>query len=133
MSDSTWLTPAAVQSWVEDSEPAEPPDRPALQQACNAAASYVEDLHPAYLVAEPEPEAPTYEPPATIRLGAILLAARLYERRGTALGVAGFSDFGGSPILRQDPDIARLLKIGAHAPFVFGAPTVPVVEEEVLP
>lgn len=127
MSDSAWLTVALVQEWLEDETPAEPMelDRPALQQACNAAASYVEDLHGSYF-SEDFPE--TYDPPATIKLGAVLLAARLYARRGTALGVAGFSDFGGSPILRQDPDIARLLKIGAHAPFIFGAPTVEVSE-----
>jgi hypothetical protein len=46
------------------------------------------------------------------------------------LGGAGFSEFGSSPILRYDPDIQRLLKIGVFAPFIFGSPTPADDEEE---
>ena len=105
-----------------------PPDEdayPALQDACNAAAAYVENIHPTYLVDD------VFSPPADIMLGAVMYAARLFERRGSVLGVSGFSEFGGG-ILRYDPDIARLLRIGPHTKFVFGAPALPVEEEETV-
>lgn len=128
MVDSLWLTPRVVVAWIEDADPGAPvEDRTALQDACNAAAGYVEGIHPE-LFDEADP--PVYTPTPEIKLGAIMLAARYLARRGTTLGVAGFSDFGSSPILRYDPDIQRLLRIGPHAPFIFGSPT-PVEDEEV--
>ena len=122
-----WLTPAEVSTWGKIDAQADDPD---LVAATDAARSYVERVRPEYL-GEPtgEPPAATYTPDADVKLGGLMLAARLYHRRGTPLGVAGFSDFGGPALLRNDPDISRLLRIGPYAPFTFGAPTPPVVEE----
>lgn len=47
--------------------------------------------------------------------GAVLLAARLYARRGSPAGVASFAEFGPSQVLRFDPDIDRLLGLGRYA------------------
>ena len=44
----------------------------------------------------------------------IILAARLYARRGTMLGLAQLGDGLVGSILRADPDVARLLRIGVH-------------------
>lgn len=132
MTDSVWLTPAAVRSWQEDTASEPVTDSPTLQEACNAVSSYVEEIHPEEFVdAEDPDDLPVYTPRASYRLGAIMFAARLAARRSTILGVAGYAELGGSPILRTDPDIARLLKIGGFRSFVFGAPSLPV--EEVTP
>lgn len=45
-------------------------------------------------------------------LGAILLAARLYARRGSPLGVAAFAELGAAYVSRHDPDVERLLGLG---------------------
>jgi hypothetical protein len=134
MTDSTWLTPAAVIQWQEDQAVPEPvTDRPSLQTACNAVASYVEEIHPEeWVYDELDPTLPpVYTPRPSYVLGAIMFAARLAARGGTILGVQGYAELGGSPILRTDPDIARLLKIGGFRAFAFGAPTPPTTTTEV--
>ena len=40
----------------------------------------------------------------------VLLASRLYKRRNSPEGVAGWSDLGVVRIMAQDPDIERLLE-----------------------
>lgn len=58
-------------------------------------------------------EAWTAEPRgASIRLGAIMLAARLYARRGSPLGVAAFGDLGATYVKTHDSDIESLLGLG---------------------
>lgn len=65
-----------------------------------------------------------FDPPADVFLGACMLAARWHARRGSSLGTTGYAEFGTSQIMRHDPDVARLLRIGTSSPgFVFGAPT----------
>lgn len=51
-----------------------------------------------------------------IVLGSAMLAARLYSRKGSPDGLAGYSEFGAARISRTDPDIERLLGLGRHAP-----------------
>lgn len=46
-----------------------------------------------------------------IRQGAVMLAARIYGRRGTALGVVGTAELGTAYVMRNDPDIAMLLRL----------------------
>ena len=53
--------------------------------------------------------------PAPIRLGAKMLAARLYRRRNSPDGVAAFTGEGAVYVQRNDPDIAVMLRLGAHA------------------
>lgn len=53
--------------------------------------------------------------PARITLGATMLGGRLYRRKDSPDGVAAFSDLGPVYVQRNDPDIAQLLQLGAHA------------------
>lgn len=116
MTDSPWLTVGLVLSWIKDQDEADlgAIDKPALQLACNAVSEYVETRRGEFFTNG------QYGPSATVQLGAIMYAVRLYERRATVMGVAGFGDLGSSPILRQDPDIARLLGTDGESGFVFG-------------
>lgn len=52
--------------------------------------------------------------------GANMLGARLYRRRNTPDGVTALADGGAVYIQRSDPDVAMLLKIGAHTPPAVG-------------
>lgn len=54
------------------------------------------------------------------RLGALMLAARLYRRRNSPEGVASFTAEGAVYVQRNDPDVAMLLGLGAYAPPVVG-------------
>lgn len=101
----------------------------ALASATSAAAAFVESRRPDLI----DPEDTTlYHPTADVKHGAAMMAARLYERRGAILGSApsaGFEE--AAQILRYDPDIEQLLRIGRYRPFGFGSPPV-VVDEEVV-
>ena len=58
-----------------------------------------------------------------VKLGTMMLAWRWYERRASPLGVVTSPTGDPVEILRNDPDIARLLGVasGTEGPFVFGA------------
>lgn len=51
--------------------------------------------------------------PARIEQGATMLAARLHRRKGSPAGVEAFGSLGASYVMRTDPDIAMLLKLGS--------------------
>lgn len=53
--------------------------------------------------------------PADIVHGAVMLSARLYQRRNTAQGYEAFGDGGAVYIQRNDPDIAMMLELGSYA------------------
>jgi hypothetical protein len=93
-------------------------DVAALDGAIAAAVAYVEE-HRADLFNDADP--PVFVETPTIELGTAMLANRWYQRRSSPLGPATYSEFGGSPLLRHDPDIAKLLGIGGEGRFVFGA------------
>lgn len=91
----------------------------ALASATAAAVAFVErqraDLHTGQAGT---PFAAT----ADIEHGTAMLAARLYERRGSVLGVAASAGYeAAGQILRYDPDIEQLLGIGKSRPFGFGS------------
>lgn len=122
-----WLEPTDVAAFAQIDDAADD----ALADATAAALVFVERARPEFVTPATEETPAGYAPPDDVKLGAILLASRLFARRGTALGVAGFADYSGaSPILRFDPDIEQMLRIGRHRPFDFGAPALPVTEEE---
>jgi hypothetical protein len=125
----TWpVSPVHVRGFMGSTQTT--PDT-GLDLAVDAVNAYVPGV-PAlseYVIPEDpdDPEAPTFDPPGDVFLGAVMLAARWYERRGSVLGnIAGYSDMATTMILRQDPDVARLLRLGTFAPFGFGAPSLPV-------
>jgi len=58
--------------------------------------------------------------PYSTALGATMLAARLWRRRNSPEGVAGFATDSPVYVQRNDPDIGMLLGLGNHAPPVVG-------------
>lgn len=46
--------------------------------------------------------------------GATLLAARLWRRKNSPAGVETFGSEGAAYVVRQDPDVALLLRLGNH-------------------
>lgn len=96
-------------------------DTGALQLCCDAARSFVEDRRADLWVSDgADPPVFTYEPTDAVVHGAAMYAYRLYHRRKSPLGILGTTDVGPAGILREDPDIARLLGIGLGRRFGFG-------------
>lgn len=125
-----WLSDSQARTLV-GLEPADTADNAAFTAAVSAARAWVEGKRPDLLsTADP----PVYTPTADVLLGTAMLANRWYQRRGTPLGQPDFTEFGGGGILRNDPDIAKLLGIEHQGKFRFGVGRpAPVVEEEVAP
>lgn len=73
-----------------------------LDRVVAAVTRFVERHH------EPEVLAADVE---DLELGAVLLAARLYARRGSPLGVASFGELGTAYVQRHDPDILSMLRL----------------------
>lgn len=115
------VTSAQVQAWNEEAVATDP----ALDQCVEAVVAYVPTIPG---LAEFWDESPEFVPPADVILGAVMLASRYRARRGSVLGTTGYPEFGSGLIMRSDPDIARLLRLGSFAPFGFGAPSLPVEE-----
>jgi hypothetical protein len=117
------LTSAQVRTWLDVTDES---SDDSLDQAVEAVVAYVPTVPglAAFWVDE------EFTPPADVILGAAMLANRWHERRGSALGSTGYTEFGTGTILRHDPDIARMLRLASFAPFGFGAPSLPVEEEE---
>lgn len=80
-------------------------DEASLQSATDAANDMLSVLRPdLFDLAE--------WPPRAVH-AVTLYAARLYRRRGSVEGLAGYPDMGGVPIVRIDPDIQAELELGA--------------------
>lgn len=52
--------------------------------------------------------------PDSVRMGATMLAARVFRRRNTPGGVEAAGDFGIAYVRRNDPDIAQFLELGDY-------------------
>ena len=120
----TWLDSTTVTTHLGSSI-AEVVYTAALQAWCDATREYVEQRR-ADLFTAAEP--PVFAPGPSVVGGAALLAKRRYQRRPTPHGVLGVTSESVSGILRDDPHISRLLGIGRHRRFRFGAPR-PVTTE----
>lgn len=48
--------------------------------------------------------------------GSVMLAARLFRRKGSPAGVESFGSLGAAYVMRTDPDVAMLLQLGPWAP-----------------
>lgn len=57
----------------------------------------------------------TFTPGADVVLGAAMLAARWHARKGSPQGLVGFAEFGPAAVLREDPDVFRMLGLGRYA------------------
>lgn len=128
-----WIDTDAVKDFLGDDGPA---TDDGLALALEAAVVYVETVA-ASVSARPElwvGDSPAvFTPDPLVKLGTAMLAARWYARRSSLTGTTGgYGEFGTGQILRYDPDIARMLRIGTFAPFTFGAPSLPVTETPVV-
>lgn len=129
MSDATWLDADRVAAVMGEAL-ADDWDESALNEFCSGVRAYVESRRPDLFVpSEDDPEVTEYRPTADVITGAAMLAYRFYTRRQSPLGILGVSEDGVSGLLREDPDIAKLLGVGRGRRFVFGGPRV--VEEAV--
>ncbi|VXC21224.1 hypothetical protein [Aeromicrobium sp. 9AM] len=91
-------------------------DDDALELAINAVNDTVIDFpFVKEFIASVDAEAPDNTWRFRIVQGATLLAARVFSRRNSPEGVAAFSADGAIYVQRNDPDVAQLLKLGAHA------------------
>lgn len=127
----TWLDSEKVVA-VLGNDLAESLDQTKLQESCEATRDFVEGKRPDLWVTDAtvDPPVSTYEPGAGVTYGAALYAHRLYHRTRTPLGTQS-TDAGQSGILREDPDIARLLGIGRARRFRFGGAAPVTVEAAV--
>lgn len=110
---ATWLDADLAKAMVEGTAPT---NSTAWSADVDAACAWVEKQRPDLLAGDPG----VFTPGADVKLGTAMYALRLYTRRTSSLGVSQNTEWGGSDILRQDPDIAKLLGIGAEGRPVFG-------------
>lgn len=112
-----WLTAGQAAALVDSSAA---PDAVDWVGAVDAAVDYVSGPEGKRRDLWSTDPVPVFLATATIKYGTALLAARWYARQGTPMGVSQNVEFGGTEILRQDPDIAKLLGIGSEGKPVFG-------------
>lgn len=79
----------------------------------NAIVAAVNSLVRTWPVAAAAVNEPTW--PAHIVEGAAMLAARLFRRKNSPAGVEVFASQGAAYVMRTDPDIAMLLKLGSYS------------------
>ncbi|GAA4075751.1 hypothetical protein ACFFOS_27660 [Nocardioides kongjuensis] len=115
----TWLEPSTVTAVLGSVAS----DLPAgdLDGIVPGVRGWVEDKRKDLLVGDGgDPEVFTFTPTPQVVLGAAFLVWRTYDRRRSPVGIVGASEDGYAGIVRDDPDIARFLGIGAAGRFVFG-------------
>lgn len=71
-------------------------------------------------VCEPAVSATDWEDFQDVVTGASMLASRLFRRRNSPAGVESFGAQGAAYVMRNDPDIAMLLRLGPWAAPVVG-------------
>lgn len=102
-------------------------DDAALEFWTAAAVDYVEDARADLMVVTYDVDGVTVlstEFVATdrVKAGTVLLAHRLYQRRTSALGIVGVTSDAVASVIRNDPDIERMLGIGRSRKWRFGSP-----------
>ena len=90
--------------------PSDALDETSLQAATDAANDMLLTYRPDLFDSDPWPARAVH--------AVTLYAARLYRRRGSVEGLAGYADMGGVPIIRIDPDIQAELELGPWQPSV---------------
>jgi len=108
-----WLPIADVAAQI--ARQGDPGDDVTLEAARVGAAAYVERVRPDLVVRDEAGDPASFAATDDVKLGALILAARFYARKGSPMGVATFAEFGAAQIVRLDPDVERLLGLGRHA------------------
>jgi hypothetical protein len=108
-----WLAPADVTAWLRLNTPTEP-DAAIVESVAAAAEPQCQAVRPEFAVADPaaDPPSSTYVPDREVYMAAVMLAARLYQRRNSPGGIEGFGDMGAVYITRWDNEIDRALRVG---------------------
>lgn len=91
-------------------KPSDALDDESLDAATAAANNMLETWRPDLFALDPWP-------PRAVH-AVTLYAARLYRRRGSVEGLAGYAELGGVPIIRIDPDVQAELELGPWQPSV---------------
>lgn len=115
-----WLT-ATEAGGILGTDLAADVDTDPFEAAVDAAAGYVEDHRPDLVDTDG-----LFQATPQVRFGTALLGFRWYNRRRatTSNGDEGAV----ADVVSEDPDLSRMLGIGARGRVVFGAPTLPVDE-----
>jgi hypothetical protein len=92
------------------------PDAVDWVAAVAASCEYVEGKRADLFIGTPG----VFTPGPLIIYGTAMLSNRWYTRMRSPMGASQNVEFGGSEILRQDPDIAKMLGIGTEGKPVFG-------------
>lgn len=124
----TWLEPSIVTTVLGSGVSAQI-DVDALAAIVPGVRDWVEGKRKDLFELAGDPPNMTFQASPKIVLGAAMLAYRIYDRRRTPAGLLGSSEDGYAGIIRDDPDIARFLGIGAAGKFVFGATPRPEAVE----
>lgn len=127
MADDTWLEPGTVTA-VLGASLSEQLDPTALAAVVPGVRDWVEDKRKDLVTGDPA----AFTPTPSVVLGAAMLVHRTYHRRTTPLGILGATEDGYTGIIREDPDIARFLGIGAAGKFVFGGHNPATTDEAVV-
>lgn len=98
-----------------DIDPSDTRDDARLETALAAAEAFVERVRRGEFNFDQDPESDLPAPTADVRLGTLMLASRLNTRRRSPDGMVSMSEQGTASVVANDPDIARLLRIGRHA------------------
>lgn len=107
-----WLTPDDLRDYAQAVEGG--PAEARIEAVRLAVVELVEDnRRDLFLPAANDPDR-VYVPTHSVRMGAVLLAARMLARRSTPLGVQSYGEFA-TAILRSDPDIGLMLGLGRNA------------------
>lgn len=112
MTDLAWLDAAALLDHLGVAEDSDNAD--SVERARKAAAAFIEKHRPDLVISD------AFTVTADVLQGALLLAARLYARKGSPVGLASFNEFGAAQVVRFDSDIERLLGLGRYGRPVIG-------------
>lgn len=92
----------------------DPAEAQRLQRDLDAAVDFVERIHSGRYNFDGAPST-LPAPPATIKLGTLMMAKLLDTRRRSPGGFVSAGDQGVARVAYSDPDINRLLRLGKHA------------------
>lgn len=114
LTDGAWLALDAVLRQLGlPTDQTDTPQAITADEKRLAAAAAVERARPDLVTVDGAGAASFAADPDVIE-GALMLAARLYARKGSPQGLASYGDFGPAPVTRLDPDIERLLGVGRY-------------------
>ncbi|OLT46486.1 hypothetical protein BJF85_16720 [Saccharomonospora sp. CUA-673] len=109
-----WLTLADLKAEMDIDE-SDTRDDERLETALEAAEVFVERVRRGDFNFDQDPASDLPAPTADVRLGTLMLARRWNTRRRSPDGMVSMSEQGTATVVANDPDIARLLRIGRHA------------------